>query len=32
VQKYLLQRAEENLVATLVQDAKSFVKDTAQWQ
>jgi hypothetical protein len=32
VQEYLLQRAEENLVATSVQDAKSFVIDTAQWQ
>ena len=32
MQEYLLQRAEENLVATSMQDAQSFVIDTAQWQ
>jgi hypothetical protein len=32
VQDYILQRAEENPVATSVQDAKSFVMDTEKWQ
>jgi hypothetical protein len=32
VQEYILQRAEENPVAISVQDVKSFVMDTAQWQ